>query len=41
MTPLKKILCLFESGWLNGLNDGLMPIYDWLRFVAMAGFVTV
>jgi hypothetical protein len=34
-------LCLFESQWLNGVNDGLLRIYDWLRFVAVAGFVTV
>jgi len=37
----KKKLCLFESQWLNGVNDGLLRIYDWLRFVAVAGFVTV
>jgi hypothetical protein len=38
MTPLKKKLCLFESGWLNGGNDGLPWFYDWMRFVAVAGF---
>ena len=41
MTFSEKILCLFESQWLNGVNDGLLRIYDWLRFVAVAGFVTV
>jgi hypothetical protein len=41
MTPLDKILCLFESWWLSGGYDGTPWIYDWLRFVAVAGFVTV
>ena len=41
MTPLKKILCLFESGWVNGGNGGPLRIYDWLRFVVVAGFTTV
>jgi hypothetical protein len=41
MTFLEKKLYLFESQWLNGVNDGLLRIYDWLRFVAVAGFVTV
>ena len=41
MTPLKKILCLFESGWLNAGNGEPLRIYDWLRFVAVAGFASV
>jgi len=41
MTLLEKILRLFESGWLNGGIDGPLRIYDWLRFVALAGFPTV
>jgi hypothetical protein len=41
MTFLEKKLFLFESQWLNGVNDGLLWIYDWLRFVAVEGFVTV
>jgi len=41
MTPLEKILCLFESWWLNGGNGGLLQIYDWLRFVAVADLATV
>jgi hypothetical protein len=41
MTLLEKILCLFKSGWLNGGNGGPLWIYDWLLFVAVAGFATV
>jgi hypothetical protein len=41
MPPLEKILCLFESGSLNGGNAGPLRIYDWLRLVAVAGFATV
>jgi hypothetical protein len=41
MAPLEKILCLLESGWLNGGNGGPLRIYDWLRFVASPSFPTV